>query len=208
MKNHAIFIGVLLSIATGCSIKIPHTLSSNYYSNPPKTIAVMPVIGAEREAGEVFTRIVYEKLKEKGYKPISLDNTSAKFVSGKVKDNKEAIVGIAKPLRADALLFTYVKEWNKKDLKFYVSMEVGAGFELYDGNTGALIWSSYNSVSDSKVGIERDVVRLSTYRSFEPYAQRVVDISFSTLPDYREKDLKEEPLEDNQRFYYYWLKGQ
>lgn len=191
---------IVLSVIYGCKPRIPHELSPSFLDMQPLTIAIIPANHISNESNSVFTKLVYEKLKEKGYKPIIPD----KNLKLGIDPDKgiEGVKDLSKRLNADGILFIRTEDWEKKNLKFYLAIKVGARFELYNGSSGMRIWESHNDIKDSVTGIKG--VDLASFRSLEPYAVRVVDISFATLP-YMSRKLP--PLEDNEgKHYYRWLK--
>ncbi len=191
---------IVLSVLYGCKPKIPHELSPSFLDLQPSTIAIIPANHISDESNSVFTKLVYEKLKEKGYKPIIPDKNLKLYL-----DPDKGIDGVkdlSKRLKADGILLITTEDWEKKNLKFYMAIKVGARFELYNGRSGKRIWESHNDIKDSVTGIKG--VDLASFRSLEPYAVRVVDISFATLP-YVSNKLP--TLEENEgKHYYKWLK--
>ncbi len=192
---------IILSVLYSCKPRIPHELSPSFFDLQPSTIAIVPVNHISDESNSVFTRLVYEKLKEKGYKPIIHDRN---LRLGLDPDKEiDVVKDLSKRLKADGILFITTDYWEKKNLKFYMAIKIGARFELYNGRSGRRIWESHNDIKDSVTGIKG--VDLASFRSLEPYAVRVVDISFATLP-YVSKKLP--TLEENEgKHYYKWLKN-
>ncbi len=189
-KSYSIFaipIFLISLFVNGCKAKIPYDISSEFNNNPPYTIALMPAEGSGEDAQRIFIKVLAPKLKEKGYNPVILP--VAKLEAEGLRGNKEDIVQFANTHNLDAVLFTHIEEWEKRNLKFYISFKVKADFEMFAGSSGERIWESNNRVVDStkKIGIE--MARIAEQRYFEPYVQRVVDVSFATLPDFPEEDI-------------------
>jgi hypothetical protein len=80
-----------------------------------------------------------------------------------------------------------VTEFSTTYLLAYGSMTVGARFELKDAKTGEKLWESAHQVKESKLGLDQrslgDTVQFAAGQSYAPYAQKVVDVSFQTLPN-------------------------
>ncbi len=162
-----IAIASILLIA-GCAMKIPYYIDPTYKERMPERIAVAVVGKGGREAVE---RIVSERLRQKGYIPV-------------VRRDKGPEDLLERGLEEDAIMVVEIEEWGRKGRLFYLTYEVGLRFVMYSRD-GEVLWRSHNSISHRTVDIEGDKVRLARYRPFEPYVERVVGISFSTLPDRR-----------------------
>lgn len=159
---------LILSVCTillvGCGVRIPHSIDPAYTREAPRALAVKVVGGSDTQK-EMVGEIVLQRLKQKGYNPSLLSEDKGSETRGK------------------ALMVVEIEEWKKKGFWFYVTYEVSMRFILY-GEDGRVLWSSHNGVNHTTVDLEGDRVKLARYRPFEPYVERVVDVSLSTLPDY------------------------
>lgn len=172
MKRIFLSLIVTLLLIGGCSLKIPYTLHPAYHERIPMTIAVA-VLG-DLQGREIVERIVSERLKEKGYTPFPIEDKG-------IGDPRMLLRAGA--INADALMVVEIDEWGRKGWVFYLTYKVGLKFTMYS-KTGEILWSSHNEVSHRTVDIEGDMIKLARYRPFDPYVERVVDLSFSTLPDH------------------------
>ncbi|MBI5968064.1 MAG: DUF799 family lipoprotein, partial [Deltaproteobacteria bacterium] len=94
---------------------------------------------------------------------------------------------LGKLLGVDALLYTTVTEFSTTYLLAYASMTVGARFELKDAKTGERLWESDHQVKETKLGVDRkslqETLQFAALQSYAPYCQKVIDASFTTLPN-------------------------
>ncbi len=153
---------ILAVLLLGCSVSIPHWVDPSYSRDVPKAVAVK-IVGRSPEERQIVGEILLERLREKGYNPYLLKDRAGE--------------------KGKALMVVEIEEWRRKGFWFYVTYEVGMRFTLY-GRDGKILWTSHNEVDHTTVDLEGDKVRLARYRPFEPYVERVVDVSLSTLPDY------------------------
>jgi hypothetical protein len=139
----------------------------------------------------MFRPILLNKVSQKGYETPALA-----FIDGRLREkgiHEAGQVNTLTPqelgnlLGADALLYAYVTEFSTTYLLAYASMTVGARFELKDTKTGEKLWESDHQVKESKLGLDQksagDTLQFAAGQSYAPYAQKVVDESFQTLPN-------------------------
>lgn len=202
-----IIYGLMAILVAGCGSRVPHTLSKDYNQRMPRSIAVLPVQGKGADDVRYLFRVMgYEKLSSMNYQvspPESVDKRLARANIGvkelKTKGPKE----IAELLEVDAILYTTITDWGMRTLPTYASMKVGAKFELYIP-TGERLWESEFKGKESDIGLDRELLKVSIQRLYEPVVQRVVDAAFSTLPPYPERGLeKEKGIKE--KTYFDWL---
>ena len=177
----------------GCAGGANHSLAPNYKDRTPRSIAVLPVLNetVNLKAPEVFRPILLNKLSTKGYETPSLA-----FIDGRLRGKEIREAGqlntltpqeLGKLLGVDALLYAYVTEFSTTYLLAYASITVGGRFEIKDSKTGESLWASDRQVKESKMGLDQksvgDTMHFAAGQSYIPYAQKVIDESFNTLPN-------------------------
>lgn len=197
----------LMAIIIGCGSAVPHTLSKDYNQRPPRTIAVLPVQGkGDADARYLFRLMVYERLSRVNYQVISLESIDERLARANIGVKElqtRTTKDLAGVLDVDALLYTTVTNWDIRSVPAYTSMKVGARFELYTP-TGERLWESEFKGKESDIGLDRELLKVSIQRLYEPRVQRVVDAAFSTLPPYPGKGLgKEKGIKE--KTYFDWL---
>ena len=186
----------LLSLAIfffGCAGGVNHSVAPDYKDRTPRSIAVLPVLNetVNLKASEMVRPLLLNQLSMKGYETPSLA-----FIDGRLREKDIREAGqvntltpqeLGKLLGADALLYAYVTEFSTTYLLAYASMTVGARFELKDSKTGDKLWESDHQVKESKMGLDQksvgDTMQFAAGQSYAPYAQKVIDESFKTLPN-------------------------
>jgi len=186
-----LILGVALGL--GCAGGAHYSLAPNYKDRAPCSIAVLPVLNetVSLKAPEMFRPILLNKLRRKGYETPALA-----FIDGRLKEKEIHEAGqvntltpqeLGNLLGVDALLYTYITEFSTTYLLAYASMTVGARFELKDAKTGEKLWESAHQAKESKLGLDQksvgDTLQFAAGQSYLPYAQKVVDASFQTLPN-------------------------
>ena len=176
-----------------CAGGAPHSVVPDYKDRMPRSVAVLPVLNetVSLKAPEVFRPILLNKLSMKGYETPALG-----FIDGRLREKGVREAGqvnsltpqeIGKLLGVDALLYASVTEFSTTYLLAYASMTVGARFELKDTKTGEKLWDSDHQVKESKLGLDQksmgDTMQFAAGQSYVPYAQKVIDESFKTLPN-------------------------
>lgn len=182
------FIGLMM----GCAGP-HHLLINDYEMKRPRLIAVLPVQNetVHLKAPELFRPIVHQKIGQKGYETLSLSFIDQKLAE---KDIHEAGQVHSLPpqelgrlLGADALLYTTITEFSTTYLVAYASITVAARFELRDARSGELLWQADHQVKDIKAGADKrgmqEVLNFAVRQSYVPYAQKVTDVCFTTLPN-------------------------
>jgi hypothetical protein len=177
----------------GCAGGANHSVAPDYKDRAPRSIAVLPVLNetVSLKAPEVLRPILLNKLSVKGYETPSLA-----FIDGRLREKGIREAGqvnsltpqeLAQLLGVDALLYAYVTEFSTSYLVAYASMTVGARFELKDAKTGDKLWEKEHQVKETKLGLDQksvgDTLQFAGGQSYVPYAQKVVDESFKTLPN-------------------------
>ncbi len=186
-----LLMGVALGL--GCAGGAHHSVAPDYKDRAPRSIAVLPVLNetVNLNAPVVFRPILLNKLSLKGYETPPLA-----FIDGRLREkgiheagqvNSLAPQQLGNLLGVDALLYAYVTEFSTTYLLAYASMTVGARFELKDAKTGEKLWESAHQVKESKLGLDQksmgDTLQFAAGQSYAPYAQKVIDESFQTLPN-------------------------
>ena len=196
-KKGKIILGPLLlmgvALGLGCAGGAHHSVAPDYKERAPRSIAVLPILNetVSLKAPEMFRPILLNKVSLKGYETPPLA-----FIDGRLREKEIREAGqvntltpqeLGNLLGVDALLYTYVTEFSTSYLLAYASMTVGARFELKDTKTGEKLWESDHQVKESKLGLDQkslgDTVQFAAGQPYAPYAQKVVDESFQTLPN-------------------------
>lgn len=177
----------------GCAGGAHHSVAPDYKDRAPRSIAVLPVLNetVSLKAPEIFRPILFNKVSLKGYETAPLA-----FIDGRLREKEIHEAGqvnslppqeLGNLLGVDALLYAYVTEFSTTYLLAYASMTVGARFELKDAKTGEKLWESAHQVKESKLGLDQksvgDTLQFAAGQAYAPYAQKVVDESFQTLPN-------------------------
>ncbi|MBI3398196.1 MAG: DUF799 family lipoprotein [Deltaproteobacteria bacterium] len=190
---------------TGCGSAVQYTLSPNYDTKTPYSIAVLPISGEVKDADAryLFRTMVQEKLVQIGYSPIPLEVVDDKLLRkgmGRYDLNAKAPKELAEIVGADAVIYTTITEWDNTLFLSYASMKIGVKLELYDAPTGEKLWESEFNTKDSDMSFETDVMELGIVKAYEPVIQRVVDTVFSTIPAHKITAKMKSP-----KAYYDWL---
>ena len=197
MKGKKIFLGWLglmgVAFAFACAAGTPQSAAPNYKDRQVRSVAVLPVLNetVSLKAPELFRPYLLNKLSMKGYETPPLA-----FIDGKLREkgiheagqvNSMTPQELGNLLGVDALLYAYVTEFSTTYLVAYASMIVGGRFELKDTKTGERLWDAEKQVKESKFGLDQKAVsgalQFAAGQSYAPYAQKVIDESFKTLPD-------------------------
>ncbi|MBI5826290.1 MAG: hypothetical protein HZB22_00945 [Deltaproteobacteria bacterium] len=191
---------VLSAVLAGCASGVVYTLDLGYGKASPARIALLPVIiegpvdAGDKDIGELFRTMSYERLRQMNYSPVPLDEIDRRL--GGEGDGK-APQDIARLLGADAVLYIRVAGWNKGRLPAYASLKVEGSYELYSSD-GRRLWSASHSTKESDLGLDGKAMEVGVLKAYEPRIQRFVDDVFSTLP-HREARQREKET------FYQWL---
>ncbi len=187
------FLAITVVFFLGCAAGAHHSLPPDYKDRAPRSIAVLPVLNetVSLKAPEMLRPILLNKVSLKGYETPALA-----FIDGRLREKEIHEAGqvntltpqeLGNLLGVDALLYAYVTEFSTTYLLAYASMTVGARFELKDTKTGEKLWESDHQVKESKLGLDQkslgDTMQFAAAQSYAPYAQKLVDESFQTLPN-------------------------
>jgi hypothetical protein len=182
-----------MTLCLGCAGGAPPNVSPDYKDRAPRSVAVLPVLNetVSLKAPEVFRPLLLNKLSLKGYETPSLSVIDGRLREKDIREagqvNSLTPQELGKLLGVDALLYAYVTEFSTTYIVAYASITVGARFELKGTKTGEKLWDSEKQVKESKFGLDSkgasDALQFAAGQSYTPYAQKVVDESFKTLPD-------------------------
>jgi hypothetical protein len=151
------FITCILFIAlAGCAIK-KQDLSA-FYSHPPRSIVVVPVVNESTEvtAPTVFITTITRPLAERGYYVFPVYLTELLF-----QDLGLPVAGHIHQLPpqrfyeffgADAVLFITIKDWSTQYLVIQSSVTVDIAYVLKDTRTGMVLWESRQPIVHSSEG--------------------------------------------------------
>ena len=186
-----LFMGIALCL--GCAGGAPHNVAPDYKDRAIRSVAVLPVLNetVSLKAPEVFRPLLLNKLSLKGYETPSLSVIDGRLREKDIREagqvNSLTPQELGKLLGVDALLYAYVTEFSTTYIVAYASMTVGARFELKGTKTGDKLWDSEHQLKESKFGLDSKAVgealQFAAGQSYTPYAQKVIDVSFTTLPD-------------------------
>jgi hypothetical protein len=182
-----------IALCVGCAAGTPHTVVPDYKDRAPRSVAVLPVLNetVSLKAPEIFRPLLLNKLSMKGYETPSLSVIDGRLREKDIREagqvNTLTPQELGKLLGVDALLYAYVTEFNTTYIVAYASMTVGARFELKDTKTGEKLWDSDHQVKETKFGLDTktvsETVQFAAGQSYAPFAQKVIDESFNTLPN-------------------------
>ncbi|OGP97806.1 MAG: hypothetical protein A2Z51_02325 [Deltaproteobacteria bacterium RBG_19FT_COMBO_52_11] len=187
-----LFFGVW-ALSAGCA-KGPHySLVPDYKTHPPRSVAVLPVLNetVSLKAQDIFRPLIQKKLSQKGYETSSFVHIDERLLTKEIREAGQvhslSPQELGKLLGVDALLYATVTDFSTTYLVAYASMSVGARFELKDVRTGEKLWDSEHRVKEPKLGLNqkfiKDTLSYAALQSYTPYCQKVVNVSFNTLPN-------------------------
>jgi hypothetical protein len=187
-----LFFGVW-ALSAGCA-KGPHySLVPDYKTHPPRSVAVLPVLNetVSLKAQDIFRPLIQKKLSQKGYETSSFVHIDERLLTKEIREAGQvhslSPQKLGKLLGVDALLYATVTDFSTTYLVAYASMSVGARFELKDVRTGEKLWDSEHRVKEPKLGLNqkfiKDTLSYAALQSYTPYCQKVVNVSFNTLPN-------------------------
>lgn len=193
---------VLSAVLAGCASGVGYTIDPGYGEASPARIAVLPAIieepvdAGDRNIGEIFRAMSYERLREMNYSPVPLDEID-RLLGKDWRPADKAPRDIARLLGADAVLYIRVAGWDKDRMPAYASLEVEGSYELYSSD-GRRLWSASHSTEESDFGLDGEAMEAGVLNAYEPRIQRFVDDVLSTLP-HREAQRREKEK------FYQWL---
>jgi hypothetical protein len=175
---------ILAAALAACTSPADFAVVEDYGSATPRTVAILPVEGedVEQDVRRLFRVFTAEKLRSMNYRVLDLEASDEKYLklgSARVKKMKPGEV--ARLLGADAVLYTRITKWREKRFVTYISLKIGAAFELFSKDS-IRIWESDYSTKESDAKFDKSSVELAVIKAYEPRVQRVVDAVFSTLP--------------------------
>ncbi len=183
----------LILLTLNCAGGPHYSLIPDYRINPPRSIAILPVLNetVSLKAPEMFRPILLNKLSQKGYEISSISFIDEKLLEREIREAGQihslTPQELGKLLGVDALLYSTATEFNTTYLLTYASMTVGGRFELKDAKTGSLLWESEHQVKERKLGLDQqsmnDALKFAALQSYQPYCEKVIDVSFATLPN-------------------------
>ncbi len=178
---------------TGCIGGPAPNVSPDFKANPPRSIAVLPVLNetVNLKAPEVLRPVIFKRLSQKGYEVPAAETIDQKLLEKEIREagqiNSVTPQELGKILGADALLYSTVTECSTTYLVVYASMTVGARFWLVDAKTGDKIWESDHEVKEKKLGLDsrsiQDTISFAALQAYQPYMEQVVDTCLATLPN-------------------------
>jgi len=183
----------LTLLMVSCAVGPRHSLVPDYKARSLRSIAVLPVLNetVSLKAPEIFRPMLYQKVSLKGYETPSISTTDGRLLEKEIREagqiNTLTPQELGKLLGVDALLYATITEFSTTYLLAYASMTVGARFELKDAKTGERLWESDHQVKETKLGVDtkslQETLQFAALQSYAPYCQRVIDASFTTLPN-------------------------
>ena len=177
----------VLALLCGCANTVSYDLSGRYGEFRPYTIAVLPPVFDEgvqedRVAGDLLRKMVFEKLKLRGYGALPLEEVDAaagkEGVLLKGKDPGEA----ARLLNADAALYIRITGWESRLFVTYASIKLESVFELYASRGQERLWRASYAVKESDIRLDRESMELAVIKAYEPMIERFTDAVMRTLP--------------------------
>lgn len=210
MRKLITFIFILnIALFGGCSPPISHKITPNYQNKIPKSIAVLPVRGedAESDARYLFRVMTHEKLSQLNYNLLPLEAIDDKLTKANI-NRKEFLekppAEMARLLGVDAVIYINITDWNTKFFLTYASIDIEARFDMYSANTGEMIWTVEYGYEESDSSIDRETLKITITKIYEPMIQKIVDAAFSTLPSFPETK-KNKQEEGPKKKYFEWL---
>lgn len=187
MKKLLFAILIAISVA-GCGPAVKHAVAPDFAQLTPYRVVVLPIVWeepAEAEADQIsslFRRMSAEKLSSLNYQAVPLDEVE-KAGSGQ----KDWFVGrqpheIAAPLKADAVLYIRLIDWDPDSITPYAALKIKAAYEMRSA-TGQLLWKAEFSTKETDLSLDKAPMHLTMYKAYEPRIQRFVDAIFTTLPE-------------------------
>lgn len=146
------FVGLLLTVlsATGCATKVPlsgQTFNQTYaFSEPPKTIAILPFVNRTRnpEIADILRIVFYCHLSAQPYSDVELHIVDQKLSTLNQTDaiqiQKLTPQVLGRLLGADALIMGEITEFQRIYLGVYSQLSLGASISVVDTRNGRTIW--------------------------------------------------------------------
>lgn len=190
----------------GCARDVSSTLSPDWASARPYTVAVMPIewkaFGAatEKEKSDVsyvFRVMTRDRLKAMNYSTVPLERIDEEYLKlGSARFSKMKPREAAALFNADAVLYVRVTTWDTDRLATYASLKMAASFDIHS-QRGTLLWSASHTTKESDLRLDTAPLELAVIKAYEPRVQRFISAVFSKLP------VGEEPAA--KRSFYNWL---
>jgi hypothetical protein len=205
MKKKIAILSLLIFLCAGCAKKVAYNISEEFIRSRPNSVVVMPVVmrvapgEGEREVLKLVRSTVSEKLKEKYYSSVSIDEVNRELAQrGLLKGEKLPAPQLVAPVfKSDAVLYTHITKWNEDKVASYAALKIGAEFLLYSPN-GDLLWKGSYTTKESDFRLDSaETTELGVLKAYEPRVQRIVDAVFMTLPPAVRKTKKQN--------FYKWL---
>ena len=183
----------LLALAAGCG-KVEFVVAPEFTA--PTKVAVLPAgnEAVDTDGPAIFRRLITDKMIQKGYLVADAAQVDAvlldKFdIENGGQLNAADPAELAEALQVDALVYSTITEWEKHTAYVYNDIFVGGRFELI-GKDGTKLWAvehhkegdrEINNPQDTQNAVARTAANL--LKSYEPFAVRLVDKVFLTLPN-------------------------
>lgn len=198
MTNRIVLLLTVLAVC-GCSYPVEYTLSEDYQSARPVTVALMPVDGVtdDPEIRFLFRKVTLDKLVSMNYRVLPLEEVDEKYARlGSARISSMDPAELPAAFGVDGVLLVEITEWKEKIFIPYGALKIGARFKLYSRD-GQKLWEAEYSTKESELAFDRGQMELSVIKTYEPRLQRVVDAIMGTLP--MAGNLKRDKM------YYDWL---
>lgn len=199
MTKKLVFLLLLAVLCTSCAKTVSYNISEDFVRNRPMSIVVMPVTmmvapdKGEAEELRLVRTTVLEKLKEKNYSTVPIDEVNSELVArGLLKGEKLPAPQLVAPIfKSDAVLYTRITNWNEDKIATYAALKISAEFLLYSIN-GKLLWEGSFSTKESDFRMDSGATELGVLKAYEPRVQRIVDAIFLTLPPAQSRAKKQD----------------
>ncbi len=183
----------LIALAAGCA-KVEFVVAPEFVA--PTKVAVLPAANeaVDTDGPAIFRRLITDKMIQKGYVVADAAQVDAvlldKFdIENGGQLNAADPAELAEALQVDGLVYSTITEWEKHTAHVYNDIFVGGHFELV-GKDGAKLWvvepykegeRQLNLDPKSSQAVSNTAAFL--FRPYEPFAVRLIDKVFLTLPN-------------------------
>ncbi|MDH5545417.1 MAG: DUF799 domain-containing protein [Gammaproteobacteria bacterium] len=198
--NQTYFILLLIFfsvVASGCVGLHPEFVHDSLNTAPPRVIAVLPPenLTSNTEVEEKLYPIISTRLAERGFYVISPEMVREIFNANKLEE--AAMINQLDPKKfneifgADAIIKTRVTEWSSKYIVLSSTVNVGLDMELYDAQTGNLLWKMHRLLSkapnsNNNGGLVGALINAAIHAAvvpYEPIADENTTTMYSTIPN-------------------------
>jgi hypothetical protein len=187
---HLYLLIIMSLMISGCSTKLPYVLNTDYYKNPAKVIAVLPIENkiVDGKTSQLLRSRLFEELYFKGYPKLSLEIIDKKLESLYANRSKEKAANVTPQtlkdlVGADAGLYCTLMEDSKPEKLFYAPITIAIRCELRSAQTGEVLWNAQGESTSRNFDFTHKGLERKSYEALEAVIEEVVNKIMKTFPD-------------------------